>query len=133
MNNWIKTKERLPTAEEMPVWLGSYQSGQVVMQTKGPERDPTQFALSSHWIPVERPLPIPAPAHEQQDETAFNEWYRLDTCPMACSGHAERTWHAALAWERAEITRLADIHDECTTNGINAIRIVDNIRARCTP
>jgi hypothetical protein len=106
--DWIKMTDRRPTEQDLPVW--AYKTGE----------QPYLCAITkphsywTHWRPAKADIPEP-PREETQwdkDESAFR---RYNHSGNGCSQSAAFTgwtkalneyWHAALAYERAEVAKM---------------------------
>lgn len=107
-NDWIKSADRLPMGPFAQVW--AFWKDGTVSLSKKPADESWQ-----HWCEVMesalvawQPCDIPAPPKEQtqreRDEAAYKAW--LDGVTISAPYHVRSDWHAALAWERAEIAKL---------------------------
>lgn len=132
---WIKMSERKPTVTEFPIWA-STKAGNVVLYDK----DESYFILdcpefASHWRPAAADIPAP-PKEETQvnkDTKAYVEKYGCASPSMVLKGatcYTSDIWHAALAYERAEVAKLLpDDSDHFSAQYYRGV--IETIRARC--
>jgi hypothetical protein len=128
-NDWIKMSERKPTEADLPLILGRNNSYGWTMQYCYE----TLVCLDdwTHWFPQSRP---PAPPKEQtqreRDEAAYMTWFI--TTDLSAGYNTRWAWHAALAWERAEIAKmLAEYNINYPTEHWTAF--AEKLRARLRP
>jgi hypothetical protein len=110
-DGWIKMSARPPGEGDLPVWLYTGDCDFVGIESKtmlaeGVGILRTRQREATHWKPAAADIPAPPkePTQDSKDEHAYCEWYnatqntRRETPPHA--------WHAALAWERAEVGKM---------------------------
>lgn len=139
-NDWIKMSDRKPTEADLPVWAES-------PKWVEPEKPRLIWSLSVLFSPNCIPArswktarDIPAPPKEQtqreRDEAAFKEFCE-DTEAAQHNGACSPSWHAALAWERAEIAKLISETIPATWSKEPSYyfpgSIMDKLRARLRP
>lgn len=122
-NDWILMSERKPTKADLPVWV-YYQNGQreVILNMWFPPK------YATHWKPA---AAFPAPPREktqgEADDAAFQEWREV-----APASPAYMAWHAALAYERAEVGKmLPEPIGKNTESMLGVHSRIEAIRARC--
>lgn len=124
---WIKTSERAPTEADLPVWVFFAND----KSDRGPHLlDGVPAVVGfTHWRPAKDDVPEP-PREEAQadrDENALSRWATGRSIVDAFAMRA--TWHAALAYERAEVAKMRPDTDYASWDTLN--RATSAIRARC--
>lgn len=129
-NDWIKMTDRRPTEADLPVWVYDDGEGHVI---RGPQlyRDSMPFLDAwTHWKSAD--IPAPPPREETQEEgdyAALVEWGRDENIQPLFT--VRKTWHAAIAYERAEVAKLLPRpHSLCVRLG-EYEESTAAIRARC--
>jgi hypothetical protein len=121
-NQWIKTSDRAPTEQDLPVWGWHKEMMMPMTFTYIPG------TLITHWRPAKADIPEP-PNEETQwekDRTAWESWFNAPDC----NGATVTAWHAALAYEREQVAKmLAPIATSFLD--MHSCGIIEAIRARC--
>lgn len=128
-NDWIKMTDRRPTEQDLPVWVWPF----------GDNGAPVIFhnlAFSgnssvSHWRSAAQDIPEPPreETQEEKDRKAFNGFWCNNTSSPLPFG--EDAWHAALAWERAEVAKILPSVPYHELSRLDVAKYFDCIRARC--
>lgn len=130
--NWIKMSERKPMPADLPVLLEtrlSINGARYFVVAHSMDSVDGMAACGNY----ERWLRIPAPPKEEtqydKDEQALRHW---------CAEHnfnplftERKYWHAALAYERAEVERLLPSHTAILLSHGEFAESLAAIRARC--
>ncbi len=127
---WIKTSDRAPTEQDLPVWAYHDKDKRVVLFPCG-----LAPKLYTHWRPAKADIPEPPQEETQRtkDINAYCAWadredVRLSVMSSTASNAAP--WHAALAYEREQVAKmLAPIATSFLD--MHSCEIIEAIRARC--
>lgn len=129
-NNWIKMTERRPTQADLPVWCANRNREVFLLELE----DEPDWGYLTHWRHAKADIPEP-PKEETQKEkdgAAFRLWCfcgNEDAFPST-----DDIWHAALAYERAEVAKMLPVFSPLT-NWEAVVRksreSLESIRARC--
>ena len=132
---WIKTADRAPTEADLPVWLqldkGSaffHESVNGVTLMEAPRMLIFVTAGSIAWRPAKADIPEPPREETQRDNDckAYTKWF------LNNPAYAEAAWHAALAYERAEVAKmLPPPLSKNTLTVRETYNAIEAIRARC--
>lgn len=138
-DGWILMSERKPTQEDVPLWLALPKSGRdYALSHDGVLLAESAELLydrgATHWKPAA--ADIPAPPREQtqaeKDEAELKRWCaEQDDSPLFTE---KKYWHAALAYERAEVGKMLPPYRQLVSYGtgiIEAEKAIEAIRARC--
>lgn len=110
-NDWIKRSDREVTATDCPVWYAQQLGGAVDVRMSFNAEYIHGYDSITHWRPAKADIPAPPkePTQRERDEAAFAGWDKSGdgySWHTQSGGNRRSTWHAALAWERAEIAKL---------------------------
>lgn len=130
--DWIKMQDRRPTEQDLPVWAWfAYDK-----ECRGPYLFDEQLCMDgvTHWRPAKDDIPEPPkpePTQRERDQGEFNAWWD----PLRNVPHCADAWHAALAYERAEVAKmLPDKNTMVYWSGVTpsfVYQAIESIRARC--
>lgn len=117
--DWIKMTDRRPTEADLPVWVFYKGAMRPILYTVEPP------SYMTHWRPAAPDVPEPPMERTQyeRDRDAFIHW------DDGLSDNLAAAWHAAIAYERAEVAKmLPKAHPYPEGPWSAACRV---IRARC--
>lgn len=126
-NRWVKKSEREPTPEDLPVWLSaSNRKGVCLVYNTICSEYISEH--TTHWCSAAADIPAPPREKTQleRDDEAHDAWWK--TVDRLGTRHA---WHAALAYERAEVGKMLPSSEPATYNAHYATEVIKAIRARC--
>lgn len=126
-DRWIKASERKATEDDLPVWVCD----------RGGRRHLFDGCLPGdvweYWKPAAADIPAPPkePTQDERDTDARRDWIDKTEVRFVTVGNA---WHAALAYERAEVSKLLPPVRPLVSYGTGITAATDSveaIRARC--
>jgi hypothetical protein len=94
--DWIKMTDRRPTKADFPVWAWTGINGPILYTVEPPSH-------MTHWRPAKDDIPEPPkaePTLKERDHDAYVQWLNDRT------SSEDSAWHAALAYERAEVAKM---------------------------
>lgn len=129
--NWIEMAKQKPTEADAPVWAESprwHEPEKLRLFWRVEDLLDARALPARNWKPAKADIP-PPPAEPTQRERDNNSliMYSLSKGPLP--QQCFEFWHAALAWERAEIMALVKQHIDAGQSDWLTVQL----RARCTP
>lgn len=134
MKDWIKRADRDFTDTDFPIWIGKADTKQVQlwMHSHTMRRCEPLWDTCTHWKPARPDFPPPppnGPTQAQKDGEAFHDFFKSNGYSLSWMPHPNAAWHAALAYERAEVLKLVAPF----ADNREADESLKAIRKRCTP
>lgn len=127
-DGWILMSERKPTKADFPVWCHQRNATDQLPTWIEHDAEWFPFRLVTHWKPAAADIPAP-PREKTQgeaDDAAFQEWREV-----APASPAYMAWHAALAYERAEVNKMLPDRPQIEPGRGELVAVIEAIRARC--
>jgi len=131
--NWIKTADKFPTDADLPVWVYRAKSKDVNIWQNALFATGSGWQEYTHWKPAAADIPAPPkePTQGDKDAAAYRAQFGDHWPSLVLNGrtvYSSDIWHAALAYERAEVLKLLPT----SFYGLgDAQCVISAIRARC--